>query len=399
MSDAVPLPPRPSLAYYRRLAKDLQDACETRADDAIRAWATRWIENVARLRNDAMSRQAIEDDTERLLRRWKEQVARRDRSERCLLTDAQFVVAREHGFASWPKFATHLESLVNPSSTVSRFEEAADAIVQGDARRLAQLLAEDSTLVNARSTRDHHSTLLHYVSANGIEDYRQTTPPNIVEITELLLRAGADPDATSEAYGGRSTPLGLTATSMHPEAAGVQIPLLKTLIEHGAKVDNDGAGGNGHGAIEGCLANGQGDAARFFASLGVPVSFVEAAGVCRIDIVKERFDESSPEQREMAFLYACGYGCPDVAEYLLQRGVKAGADNGRGQTGLHWAMYAPHVEIVRLLIRHGVPVDGRDGSGAAAIDWAREGLAESSGETRGRYEEIISMLERARDSG
>ena len=228
-------------------------------------------------------------------------------------SDAQFFVAREHGFASWPKFAAHLESLADTGSAVSRFEQAADAIVRGDASRLARLLTEDPGLVKARSTCDHQSTLLHDVSANGIEDYRQRTPKNIVEIAEMLLKAGADPDATSDAYGGGSTPLGLTATSMHPESAGVQIPLLKTLIANGAKVEKEGAGGNGHGAIEGCLANGQGDAARFFASLGVPLNFVEAAGVCRLDIVKERFAENAPQRREMALLYACGYGCPEVA--------------------------------------------------------------------------------------
>ena len=398
MSDAVPLPPQPSLEYYRKLAKDLCHACKAHDEAAIRAWAARWIDNVARLRKDRESSGAIERETERLVRRWKEQRAAHDRVDRCLLSDAQFFVAREHGFASWPKFAAHLESLADTGSSVSRFEQAADAIVRGDASRLARLLTEDPGLVKARSTRDHQSTLLHYVSANGIEDYRQRTPKNIVEIAEMLLKAGADPDATSDAYGGGSTPLGLTATSMHPESAGVQIPLLKTLIANGAKVEKEGAGGNGHGAIEGCLANGQGDAARFFASLGVPLNFVEAAGVCRLDIVKERFAENAPQRREMALLYACGYGCPEVAEYLLRQGVNPGADNGRGQTGLHWAMYAPHVEIVRILIRDGAPVEARDALGASALDWAREGLAQSTGPDRGRYEEIILMLERARDA-
>ena len=36
-------------------------------------------------------------------------------------------------------------------------------------------------LIRQRSSREHRSTLLHYVSANGIEDFRQRTPPNIVD--------------------------------------------------------------------------------------------------------------------------------------------------------------------------------------------------------------------------
>ena len=55
--------------------------------------------------------------------------------------------------------------------------------------------------------------LLHYVAANGVEDFRQKTPDNIVEIAELLLDAGAEVNAESNAYGGGCTALGLVATS------------------------------------------------------------------------------------------------------------------------------------------------------------------------------------------
>ena len=99
-----------------------------------------------------------------------------ERAARCLLADAQFFVAREHGFASWPKFARHLEGLARANSPVSTFEAAVDAIVNGDLTRLEKLLNENPKLARARSTRDHRSTLLHYVSANGVEDFRQKTP-------------------------------------------------------------------------------------------------------------------------------------------------------------------------------------------------------------------------------
>ena len=60
------------------------------------------------------------------------------------------------------------------------FEAAADAVVSGDITALAKLLSENPALVTERSPREHRSTLLHYVSANGIEDFRQKTPQNIV---------------------------------------------------------------------------------------------------------------------------------------------------------------------------------------------------------------------------
>jgi len=76
-----------------------------------------------------------------------------------------------------------------------------------------------------------------YVSANGIEDFRQKTPKNSVEIAKLLLDAGAEVNAESDAYGGRPTTLRLTATSCHPEAAGLSIPLMELLISRGAPIE------------------------------------------------------------------------------------------------------------------------------------------------------------------
>ncbi len=196
--------------------------------------------------------------------RWHKFTKTNERAPRCTLADAQFFVARGHGVAGWPKFAKHLEALARASSPVSKFEAAVDAIVSGDAARLELRLSENPELVRARSTREHRSTLLHYVSANGVEDFRQKTPKNIVEITKLLMKSGADVNAESDAYGGRSTTLGLTATSWHPENAGVQLPLMDLLIEHGAMID----GPDGSSAVNGCLHNGRGAAAEFFASRG-----------------------------------------------------------------------------------------------------------------------------------
>ena len=49
MSDALPLPPRPNLEQYKKLAKDLQHACKSGDPGAIRDWAVRWVETLARL--------------------------------------------------------------------------------------------------------------------------------------------------------------------------------------------------------------------------------------------------------------------------------------------------------------------------------------------------------------
>ena len=48
---ALPLPARPNVDQYRKLAKDLVKACKSGDPAAIRDWAARWIENLATLQD------------------------------------------------------------------------------------------------------------------------------------------------------------------------------------------------------------------------------------------------------------------------------------------------------------------------------------------------------------
>jgi ankyrin repeat protein len=367
MSDALPLPPRPNLEQYKKLAKDLQHVCKS-GDAAIRVWAVRWVETLARLRGQTTPevQREIQADTDRVERVWHRTQESNEPVVRCTLAGAQFFVARCHGFASWLKFVKHLEALTRANSPVSTFELAADAIVNGDAAVLSKLLRENPELARARSGREHRSTLLHYVSANGVEDFRQKTPKNIVEITNLLLNAGAEVDAESEAYGGGCTALGLVATSVHPERAGLQIALLQTLLDRGASVQKR-SGGNQHSIVHGCIANGQPSAAGFLAERGAPLDMESAATVGRLDVLQTFFNEddarrpeTDPRQIESALFYAYGYGSLAAAKFLLERGVTPAARNQEGETPLHWACWSPEPETIRLLLERGALVDVKD---------------------------------------
>ena len=400
MSDAIPLPPRPNLDQYRKLARDLQRVAGTSEPNGFRQWASRWLETLARLRGAATPVDAtdpavaIVPELDRLSWQWRELTGARDRASDFKLADAQFFIARAHGFASWPAFAAHLEGLTQESSPVALFESAVDAIVAGDASTLRRLLRAHPELARARSTRDHRSTLLHYVSANGVEDFRQMTPANIVAMTELLLSAGADVNAASEAYGGGSTTLGLVATSIHPEQAGVQIELLETLLRHGAEIEGEQAG-NGHGIVLGCLANGQPQAARFFAERGAQLNLVEAAGVGLLDRVRSFFDtQVSMHDLDSALQYAAGYGHADVVKFLLQRGANAGMADDGGQSPLHWATFGPHVEVARALLAGGAPVAARDKRfNATPLDWMVHAWATAKdSDARERGRDVTALL-------
>jgi ankyrin repeat protein len=405
MSDALPLPPRPNLEQYKKLAKDFQRACKSSDASAIRDWAARWVETIARLRGLEITAglvRQIRSDAEGIERRWHKLEKTNERAGRCSLADAQLFIAREHGFASWPKFAKHLEALARANSPTSKFELAVDAIVGGDLSTLQKLLADDPELVRARSTREHRSTLLHYVSANGVEDFRQKTADNIVEITKLLLAAGADVNAESEAYGGRSTTLGLTATSWHPEKAGVQLALLSLLIEHGAALDEPGGGS----AVNPCLRNGRGKAAEFLASRGARLDLEGAAGVGRLDVVKSFFGEdgnlrppATQNQMQAGFAWACEFGRTDVVAFLVERGIDVSAmgDPQGGATGLHWAAFEGHADIVRLLLERGAPVDLKDRRhNGTPLEWALYGWSNSPHPAeRGDDYEVVALLVRA----
>ena len=408
MSDAIQLPPRPDLDFYRALARDLKHAV---ARNSVRDWAAHWVANLSKL--VTIGRFGETGIPEHTVAAWIEkqwllfvhkQLHMDEPPAAIHLTDAQFFVARIHGFASWPRFAHHVETMAKADATTVHFERAVDAIVTGDIETLRHLLREHPDLVHARSTREHNSTLLHYVSANGVEDFRQKTPPNIVSIAELLLDSGADVNAESEAYGGHSTTLGLAATSIHPENAGVQIPLLELLLARGANIEQQGQAGNGHSAVVGCLANGQGSAAKFLADRGAKLDLEGAAGVGDVATLATFFDEhghltngATPEQLQSGFLYAAGYGRDEAVRFLLARDVDPNVATKHGETGLHWTTYGPHLGTAKQLLDAGARIDVRDDQWhATPLDWALHHWVDGYGaRERERAYALIEMFIRA----
>jgi len=379
--DALPLPARPSLEQYRTLAKDLVKACSSGTPHAIGAWADRWIASLLadsdqRPRDRAANQ--VEEFAVRVMTGGK---------RACVLADAQFVIARSHGFESWPKFSAHLDALAHAGAP---FEAVAQAIVDGDEETLRRLLRERPELIRARSEREHRATLLHYVSANGVENYRQQTPQNIVRIAEILLAAGAVVDAEANVYGGGSTTLGLVATSAHPRQAGLQIALIQLLLDHGARMEHPNLAGNDHGAVFACLANGCPEAARYLADRGARLDLVAAAGVGRLDVVQSLVDQAEVSAREMALRYAAAYGNGHVVRFLLDRGLNVDAHTGDGETALFYTVLSGHLDVIKLLLERGARPGVRTRYGGDVVGAAlwRAG----HGGDPGRYVTIIETL-------
>lgn len=356
--DAKPLPSRPNLEQYKKQAKTLVKACKG-DPDAIAATRSNWPE----------LKDLDDAEVTKLIRQYHVRVSKRAEDAELTLADAQLILARAHAFESWPKFSHHLEALARANSPASIFEEAADAVVNGDTKTLKALLEQDPKLARARSERTHGATLLHYVSANGVEDYRQKTPPNAVEIAQILIEAGADVNAYSDSYGGKDTPLALTATSVHPANAGVMIPLLDTLLAAGATIgDKD---------VNACLANGRPQSARHLADRGAPLDLEGGCGLGRLDLVKSLFQSVDDPQVKAGFMWACEYGHTEVVAFLAEQGFDIGTLYG-GMTGFHWAVIGGQLPIVELLVGLKAPLEIKNGYGGTVLDNALWAVVNSS---------------------
>ena len=393
--DALPLPLRPNLEQYRKLAKDLSKACRS-GPDALHEWLQRWIERLVKSSGIELTLRLPEG-----LDRWIKEVnefARQTLSEQsCAVTAAQFVIARSHGFASWPKFAHHLEELEAANSPAAQFEAAVDAIVAGDDAKLELLLRENPALIRVRSSREHRATLLHYVSANGVEGYRQRTPRNAVEIAKILRHAGAEVDATCDVYHGDCTTLGLVATSVHPEKAGVQEELMQLLLDWGASMGRLNLAGNSPSLVVACLANGRPKAARFLADRGAPLDLEAAAGSGKLDAVESFFHAdgslkatATRQQLQRGFLWACMAGHDDVVEFLLAHGADLRDQAGTGEPPLQMAVVGARLSTINLLLAHGAPLEELNVYGGTALGQA--GWSFSNGDPDTDYVAIFETL-------
>ena len=299
--------------------------------------------------------------------------------------DARLAVARWYDFLDWDSLQVYADTVRQSSSLVARFEAAVEAVIGGDMAALSRLLAMDRDLVRARSTRKnyfeppaHRATLLHYVAANGVEDYRQKTPPNAVDIARTLLEAGADPDALADMYGGQCTTMSMLASSGHPAQAGVQGALIDALVDYGASVDARG-GGNWTSPLFTALLFGFEDAARALARRGARIdTLAAAAGLNQSDAFARLLPSATPGDRHRALAIAAQLGHADVVRRLIDAGEDPNRYNPPGThahaTPLHQAALGGHLDVVKVLVERGARIDIRDTIyQGTPLGWAEHG--------------------------
>ncbi len=113
-----------------------------------------------------------------------------------VLADAQYVLAREYGFANWAALKQHIEA--QAGTTRAPLERMRDAIQKGDAREMRKLLSQYSELrglINEPLFSFDSPALAHFSGGNN------------VEIIDVLLEFGADPNRKTNWWAGGFHPL------------------------------------------------------------------------------------------------------------------------------------------------------------------------------------------------
>ena len=252
----------------------------------------------------------------------------------------------EHG-------GTTTESLRDPDFDAA-FERTADAVVAGDIDALRHELCIRPALASARSPRPHRCTLLNYLGANGFEGWRQKTPPNAVDVIDLLIEFGSDPNAVCYTYRGGpgEHTLGLLTSSGHPREAGLTLAMVAALGRGGAKLN---------------------------AVYTLLTKLFQAHRAGRLADAVQGLDIDAKPVGGVV-LESASLGESDIIFALLDAGADVNARRGDGATALHQAAYDGDRTLVEALLARGADASLRDDVfDGTAVGWAFAGGHEDLG--------------------
>jgi len=378
---------------------------------------------------------------------------------------AQRVIAHEQGFASWPKFqAFIIESRLDFQGLVARFIDAATsdsrraadmladhpeiagagvyiALVLGDWQAVAEAIAADPDWVNARSGPENVEPLV-YVCFSRFAHPRNERAPGLALTARLLLENGADPDTAAEvgddrlsclyAASGLLNNVELTrilleagadpndGESLYHAAEHADLAAFRVLLEHGADanstnvlkhmldredtegvrllldagadpnatnpegdtalhwairrgrsaevvamlldagVDMDAARRDGRTAYALAIVSGRNDVAGLLAAHGADtrLSPLDAYVGGEHGEVPAQSATSPANARLLTELAESGNVA--AVKALLDAGVPVDSAGDGGITSLHYACWRGDAEMMKLLIREGAPLEVRD---------------------------------------
>ncbi len=316
-------------------------------------------------------------------------------SDRTTLAAAQLAVAREYGFASWPRLKAEVEARATDlAQTVDAFLEASirgwtgraarmlastpeiagydfrTAVVLGDAARVREMLGRDPGLARRPDLR-WGWTPLHAVCASRWHRLDPARADGLLAVARLLLAAGADPSARTGGPAGQNGGW----SPLRCAVAGAANPAItRLLLEHSVTPDD-------HDLYLACFGDDDHESLRLLlghapnvdqtTALAAPISTRDTEGVRLLlqagadpnrllpaDLQGERHVGDQPWPAVYA---AVRSGCPaELVELLLDHGAdpdKAGPD---GRSPYRLAIGEGRSDHAALLRRYGARDDATD---------------------------------------
>jgi ankyrin repeat protein len=304
------------------------------------------------------------------------------------VAEARLDLAQRHGFASWNRLRRHVAGLADGSEPVTPFMLAYRAIEDDDIEALAAVVDAHPELIEARGT-----------NGNDLLGMAKS-----IEATRLLLDRGADPNRGND-YGW---------TKLHQAGYGNGVALAELMIAAGGRLDVSarGDGGTpliaalfwGHRDVVALLGREPGNL-RVAAGLGLPDMIRGLHGTPQAGAHREFYrphggfpawqpTDDPQEVIDEALVWAAKADRAEVLELLVELGARLDADPYRG-TPLVWAACNGCVASVRKLVELGADPSQRTtfggathGEGVTALHLAAQS---------GRTEVVEALLELGAD--
>lgn len=302
--------------------------------------------------------------------------------------EARRDLAARHGFSSWRALRGHVEAMRSGEEPATPFVRAYQAVEAGDRERLLQLIDTFPDLVVQRGT-------------NGNDLLGMAGD---LDIVRLLLKRGADPNRGND-YGW---------TKLHSAGYSNDCNLARLMLEAGARTDLSARGDGGTPLIA-ALFWGHREVAEMLGR--APGNLRVAAGLGDLELIRElagtpeagahrgfyrphggfpawRPSDDPQEALDEALVWAAKSDRVQALALLVELGARVDADPYRG-TPLTWAAVNGHVDSIRMLAELGADPNQRGtfggpthGEGVTAIHLAAQA---------GQREAVIALLELGAD--